>query len=140
MTDDQRVLYDNAGEVRNTDVMLRWSIAGIFLMLHTAGGVFVSTQLMAGQKIFIGVYLGGLALGLIWWVLNVRMQRWINYWNGRMEILEAEAGPQTIRVFGGDEYRAILMNQLSTYRILITLNWLIILGWFVVFEITLFSR
>lgn len=27
MTEDQRVMYDNVGEVRNTDAVMRWSVA-----------------------------------------------------------------------------------------------------------------
>ena len=61
MTDDQRVMYDNAGEVRNTDVMLRWNIAGIFLTLHNRE---VRATAVA--------YLIGGVLGILWGILVVR--------------------------------------------------------------------
>lgn len=140
MTEDQKILYDNAGEVRNTDVTLRWNIAGIFLLLHTAGFTFVMNQGIVGKQVFVGLYLGGLFLGLMWFYLNLRMQRWIAYWNSRLEALEEGADPQTIRVFGGDEYRQILFHPASTYHILLALNGVVIVAWFGIFEYSVFSH
>lgn len=139
MTADQRVLYDNAGEVRNTDVTLRWSIAGIFLTLHSVGLTFVATQVMAGRSIFLGVYVGGALLGLVWIFLNTRMQQWVSYWNSRVEILEEMADSQTVRVFGGDEFHRLLAYGASTYNILRWLSGGVFLLWWALFEFFLFT-
>ena len=75
----------------------------------------------------------------MWFFLNLRMQRWISYWNSRLEILEAAVDPQDIRVFGGDEYRQILMHPASTYNILMVLSSSVPTGWFIWFEYSLFG-
>ena len=139
MTEDQRVLYDNVGEIRNTDIIVRWSIASIFLTLHSVGLTFVATQLIAKRPVFLGVYLGGALLGLMWVFLNTRMRQWTSYWNSRLEALEELADPQDIRVFGGDEFHQLLIYGASTYRILMTLSGLVALGWFGLFEYFLFT-
>lgn len=140
MTEDQRIMYDNVGEVRNTDVTVRWSIASIFLTLNTVGFTFVMNQWVAEKPIFIGLYLTGLFLGSTWLYLNLRMQRWIGYWNSRLEAIEAEVELQAIRVFGGDEYRQILTHEASTYNILLTLNVVVMLAWLGLFEYSLFFK
>ncbi len=133
MTEDQRVLYDNVGEIRNTDIAVRWSIASIFLTLHSVGLTFVATQWIAGKPIFIGFYLGGAVLGLMWFFLNERMRQWTSYWNSRLEALEDLADPQDIRVFGGDEFHRLLTHGASTHSIVMALSYLITFGWFVLF-------
>jgi len=139
MTEDQRVLYDNVGEIRNTDIIVRWSIASIFLTLHSVGLTFVATQFIAGKPILIGVYVGGALLGLMWFFLNTRMRQWTSYWNSRLEALEEFADPQDIRVFGGDEFHQLLIYGASTHRILMILSGSVSLGWFILFEYFLFT-
>ncbi|MDP3772074.1 MAG: hypothetical protein Q8Q94_01705 [bacterium] len=138
MTEDQRVLYDNVGEIRNTDIAVRWSIASIFLTLHSVGFVFVATQFIAGRPILIGFHLGGAVLGLMWALLNARMRQWTSYWNSRLEALEDLADPQDIRVFGGDEFHQLLAYGASTHRILMALSGLTTAGWLSLFGYFLF--
>ena len=141
MTDDQRILYDNAGEIRNTDVIVRWNIATVFMLVHSAGITFVWTRPVAEHIALALIFrLVGLFLALIWLFLNVRMQTWIQYWNSKIELLERKAEPQMIRVFGGTEYEQIRNHPTSTYNILKVLNGVVVLGWFVMFELALFSR
>lgn len=141
MTDDQRVLYDNAGEVRNTDILVRWSIAGIFLILHSTGGTFVLSRLTTESALTTSAFcLTGAFLGFVWLCLNVRMQAWIRYWNSRLEALERETEPQAILVFGGVEYTRIVNDPLSTFHVLIVLNVVVTMGWFTMFTSIPFLR
>lgn len=139
MTEDHRVLYDNAGEIRNTDILIHWSIAAMFVTLHSVGLAIFATQLFAGKHIPPYGFTGGIILGVLWYLLARRMLQWIGYWNSRLEAMELDVEPQAVRVFGGNEYQRLLGLWISTSRILTTLIFGMTVVWIILFIFSLFA-
>ena len=136
MTEDQRVMYDNVGEVRNADAAMRWSVAQVFLVIHSGLFTVFMTRLAEDTMVRIGMSFAGVILGLLWLLITNRTQELLTYWNGRLRVFE-QSEQHAIYVFGGPEYRILQERRFTTYNILSTLiafitwGWLGLLGYFV---------
>lgn len=137
MTEDQRVMYDNIGEVRNTDAVMRWSVAQVFLLIHSGLFTIFMTRLAEDMIVRIFMCLAGAVLGLLWLLITDRTQELLTYWNGRLRAFE-EAEPHAIYVFGGPQYQALQTRRITTYRILLTLILFITGVWAVMFLVFVF--
>lgn len=108
LTDPEREVlqeeYDNAGETRNTDTLIRWMIAAVMLPLITALLLFAQDRISRGE--FLGVVVSFVAIiyVFLWYRLETRMEGLIQYWLKRLIRLEDLLNP-IARVFGGDEYK-----------------------------------
>lgn len=132
MTEDQRVMYDNVGEVRNSDAVMRWSVAQVFLLIHSGLFTVFMTRLAEDMIVRIFMCLAGAVLGLLWLLITDRTQELLTYWNGRLRAFE-EAEPHAIYVFGGLQYQALQTRRITTYRILLALIIFIIWMWSITF-------
>lgn len=132
MTEDQRVMYDNVGEVRNADAAMRWSVAQVFLVLHSGLFTVFMTRLAEDITVRIGMSFAGVVLGLLWLLITERTQELLTYWNGRLRAFE-QAEQHIIYVFGGSEYRMLQERRFTTYNILSTLIGLIAWVWLFLF-------
>ena len=132
MTEDQRVLYDNVGEVRNADAAMRWSVAQVFLVIHS--GLFTVFMTRLAEEILTKIILSfvGVLLGLLWMLITDRTQELLMYWNNRLRLLE-QFGEQVVYVFGGPEYRALQERIFITYTILLILIYVISVVWLGIF-------
>ena len=138
MTEDQRVLYDNVGEVRNADAAMRWSVAQVFLVIHSGLFTVFMTRLADDVVVRILMCLAGALLGILWHLITDRTQELLMYWNNRLRLLE-QFGEQPLYVFGGTEYRELQERRFTTYNILLTLISLVTIVWSVWFLYFIFS-
>lgn len=123
LTDAERqvllTLYDNAGETRNTDVMIRWYISAVMFPLNSALLLFALPAAFRGE--ITAVLIGAAELTFVyrWDQLEMRMQSLVQYWINMMITIEELLGPR-IRVFGGERYeRDVLGIPISTHAILL---------------------
>lgn len=138
MTKDQRTLYDNAGEVRNTDAAMRWSIAQLFLVLHSALFTVLTTRFSEDATTRIILSLVGAVLGILWGLITDRTQELLMYWNGRLRAFE-QSEQHAIYVFGDPEYRTLQQRSFTTYNILSALITLIVFVWIPLFLYFIYS-
>lgn len=111
-------LYDNAGETRNTDTLIRWAIAAVMFPLNTAMLLFSLPQSLRGEPAGLFIGIAELVFVVQWFLLEMRMQGLIEYWLARMLLLESILRPLR-RIFGGTEYRRRLADPIiRTHRIL----------------------
>lgn len=132
MTKDQRVLYDNVGEVRNADAALRWSIAQLFLVLNSALFTMFMTRPTEEISAKIVMCITGVVLGVLWLSITNRTQELLTYWNNRLRAFE-QLDRQEVYVFGGEEYRMLQGKVLTTYNILCILILFVGLVWLSIF-------
>lgn len=128
------MLYDNVGEVRNADAAMRWSVAQVFLIIHS--GLFTVFMTRLAEEIIAQIaisFMGGL-LGLLWLLITNRTQELLMYWNDRLRVFE-QAGRQAIYVFGGQEFRELQEKRFTTYGILVVLIFLITGIWSFLFVV-----
>lgn len=111
--------YDNAGETRNTDVMIRWYISAVMFPLNSALLLFALPAAFRGE--ITALFIGAAELIFIhrWYQLEMRMQGLIQYWISKLIEIEDFLRPR-IRVFGGEEYDSNVIGvRLTTHEILL---------------------
>lgn len=117
--EDLRELYDNAGETRYTDVLIRWAISAVMFALNSALFVFAVPLALKGE--IAAVFVAGTQLWfiLLWYGLETRIQGLVEYWLSKLIGIEELLQP-VLRVFGGVEYIERVINvRFTTHRILI---------------------
>ena len=115
MTEDERVMYSALIAVRNTDATLRWTRTQIFFLIHSGALslVIVQTKIKFGDWLHMGICVAGLLLAVLWFWLTLVIQKFIEYWDDRLEELEKISPRPRVRVFGGRSY----WNAMRGYRV-----------------------
>lgn len=114
------ILYDNTGETRNTDTLIRWAIAAVMFPLNSAMLLFALPLSLRGEPAGLFIASAELCFVAQWLLLELRMQGLIRYWLSCMLLIESLLHPLR-RVFGGNEYQREVENQkLRAHRVLLS--------------------
>ena len=127
LTDAEREVlqeeYDNAGETRNTDILIRWMMAAVMFPLNTALLLFALDRVLKGER-FVSIVISFAAIiyVFLWYRLEGRMEGLIQYWISKLIRLEDFLDP-ILRVFGGPDYRrdVVVRRGRRTHGILLTM-------------------
>lgn len=122
---DLREIYDNDGETRNTDIIIRWAIVAVMFTINSALLPFGFDRAAKGEP--LGIWIGFIELEVaFWWLLlETRMERLIQYWDRKLSEIENILRP-IVRVFGGEFYVLNILGAcIRTHFVL-----LLIIGFF----------
>ena len=67
---DLREIYDNDGETRNTDIIIRWAIAAVMFAINSALLPFGFDRAMKGELLGILIGVMELQVALFWFFLE----------------------------------------------------------------------
>jgi len=124
-------MYTGMAMSRNTEVTLRWSRSQMFMIINSAMLSVLFTR-DAGFGLFFSIGLFGMIIGVIWFLINMKSQQWVEYWQTRLAQMKHAEEPDTVNVFIGPEWDRI--NRGPTFhRLLSFLPAGFILVWIVVF-------
>ena len=113
---DQRKMqmYTGLANFRNNEVSLRWQRSLLMIVLNTAGLPFLNIQ-TATPFLYQVLGVSFLLLCAYWLTLNWKTQLWINYWQGRLALVDPpESNLLEFRVFTGTEWERV--NQRPTFH------------------------
>lgn len=134
------IVYDNAGEVRNTHMIIFWMINTIFFVFNPAALAFLIPALLKGTAVPFAVFLGGTLFNFAWNRLLRNEARHIIFLTSLMgnseELLRSRVAVFTSR-FYRREIRASLRRTLNLLNIIIIYGFLAI--WVILTLYTLFS-
>lgn len=122
------ILYDNAGETRNTDILIRWAISAVMFPLCSALLLFAVPQAFKGELVGLLTAAAELWFVHLWLQLETRMQGLIRYWIARLINIEVLLRPLR-RVFSGGEFNTrvrdvrptthgVLLSTIRSFRVL----------------------
>ena len=107
-------MYNGICQCRNNQIVLRWSISQLFVVINLG-----ALSLLGTQKIDQGAYLWfgvvGFAMNGLWVMVNLKSQAWVVYWNtvlAKMEPPEMELSK--FRVFTGIDWNTV--NKRPTFH------------------------
>lgn len=87
---DANAQYSGFVAARNGETVVRWQKVQIFFLINSMLlGVVASAALAEKLRILIGIF--GLAVTIIWWLIQWEAQNAIDFWNGKIASLEKES-------------------------------------------------
>ena len=101
MTDEEKAMYTGICMSRNTEVTLRWSRSQMLIFVNLAALPFLNAPT---TKPFTYYLLGvtGILLSGFWFLINWRTQKWIDYWQTRLALIDPPPSDLLeFRMFGG---------------------------------------
>ncbi|MEK7506553.1 MAG: hypothetical protein AAB566_00665 [Patescibacteria group bacterium] len=124
---DETARFGNYVSARNTEITVRWQKVQIFFLINSvllgaAAGATFSVKL----KIVVCIF--GLAVTMIWWLMQWEAQNAIDYWNA--EISRLESGEGNTHGFAFAKPReGFRLKFASTYYLILFLVDLFAIGW-----------
>lgn len=118
---DLREVYDNTGETRNTDILIQWAISAVMFTLNAALLPFGLDRVSKADP--LGILIGTMVfvIASFWFVLEMRMEWLIQYWNKKLIDIEDILQPP-IRVFGGEEFFVTVKDvRIRTHHVVIVM-------------------
>lgn len=106
MTDDEKAMYTGMAISRNTEATLRWSRSQMFMIINSAMLSLVFTK-DAGFWLLLFLGLFGLAMAAVWFLINMKSQQWVEYWQTRLAQIKHTEEPDTVNMFIGPEWDTI---------------------------------
>lgn len=118
MTNDEKAMYTGMAMSRNTEVTLRWSRSQMFMIINSA----MLSLLFARDTTFLlfltlGVF--GMIMASVWFLINMKSQQWVEYWQTRLAQIKHAEEPDTVNVFIGLEWDTI--NRGPTFHRLLSI-------------------
>ena len=129
MNEEQRMLYSSLVSIRNIDLTIRWSVNQLFFLIHSAGLSLAVTQLKSPSLLYFLVCPIGILASILWFVITLRMRKWLKYWNSKLAELE-ETDTQMVRIFGPElteiQKGVTISHALLVFIALLTIVWCIL--------------
>lgn len=102
--EDLRMIYDNDGETRNTEILNRLGTNTIMFALFAVLLPFGFSSALKGEAIAVFIAMLELVFLHRWRQIETRTRVLLEYWNEKLILIEDLLRP-VVRVFGGADYR-----------------------------------
>jgi hypothetical protein len=128
MAEEQRNTKSDIIALANRDVVLRWSVAGFFFLMHSSIIAQVTENLNPGDFMYHTACAGGFLLGLLWMALTYRLEQWVALWVQVLRNYENQHRSE-FRIIGDNfvQVESLLRSRILLYTLSFSASFLWIL-------------